>query len=56
MFTQPITKKAIAYVINKDKLMVFTHTEFPEAGVQVPVGTVKKSEEPSKTVLQEIYK
>ncbi|MBN3899877.1 MAG: NUDIX domain-containing protein [Nostoc sp. NOS(2021)] len=40
---------------NKDELMVFTHTEFPEAGVQVPAGTVEESEEPSEAVLREIY-
>ncbi|MEH2109058.1 hypothetical protein [Nostoc sp.] len=46
MSTQPTTKKAIAYVTNKDELMVFTHTDFPKAGVQVPAGTVEESEEP----------
>ncbi|MDM9581372.1 NUDIX domain-containing protein [Nostoc sp. GT001] len=55
MSTQPLIKKAIAYVTNKDGLMVFTHTDFPEAGVQVPAGTVEESEEPSEAVLREIY-
>ncbi|QKQ74778.1 NUDIX domain-containing protein [Nostoc sp. TCL240-02] len=55
MSTQPTTKKAIAYVTNKDELMVFRHTDFPEAGVQVPAGTVEESEEPSEAVLREIY-
>ncbi len=55
MSTQPLIKKAIAYVTNKDELMVFTHTDFPEAGVQVPAGTVEESEEPSEAVLREIY-
>ncbi|MEH1916732.1 NUDIX hydrolase [Nostoc sp.] len=55
MSTQPIIKKAIAYVTNKDELMVFTHTDFPDAGVQVPAGTVEESEEPSEAVLREVY-
>ncbi|WP_414569719.1 NUDIX hydrolase [Nostoc sp. CCY 9925] len=55
MATKSTTKKVIAYVTNKDKLMVFTHTDFPEAGVQVPAGTVEESEEPSEAVVREIY-
>ncbi|MEH2171877.1 NUDIX hydrolase [Nostoc sp.] len=55
MSTQPTIKKVLAYVTNKDELMVFTHTDFPEAGVQVPAGTVEKGEEPSEAVLREIY-
>ncbi|MDZ8107313.1 MAG: NUDIX domain-containing protein [Nostoc sp. DedQUE12a] len=55
MATKSTTKKVIAYVTNKDKLMVFTHTDFPKAGVQVPAGTVEESEEPSEAVVREIY-
>ncbi|MEH2049242.1 NUDIX hydrolase [Nostoc sp.] len=55
MPTQSTTKKAIAYITKNDELMVFTHTDFPEAGVQVPAGTVEENEEPSEAVLREIY-
>ncbi|MEH2389037.1 MAG: NUDIX domain-containing protein [Nostoc sp.] len=55
MYTPTTIKKVIAYVTNKDELMVFTHTDFPEAGIQVPAGTVEESEEPSEAVLRETY-
>ncbi|MFN6565013.1 MAG: NUDIX hydrolase [Nostoc sp. ChiSLP01] len=48
-------KKVIAYITNKDELMVFVHTDFPEAGIQVPAGTVEESEEPSEAVMREIF-
>ncbi|MBW4675731.1 MAG: NUDIX domain-containing protein [Desmonostoc geniculatum HA4340-LM1] len=55
MSTQSTIKKVIAYVTNKDELMVFTHTDFPEAGVQVPAGTIEENEQASEAVLREIY-
>ncbi len=38
MSTQPMIKKAIAYVTKKDELMVFTHTDFL---VERPIEIVK---------------
>ena len=32
---------------------MFSHPDYPEAGIQVPAGTVKKDEEPEKAVLRE---
>ncbi|MDZ8083994.1 MAG: NUDIX domain-containing protein [Nostoc sp. DedQUE12b] len=55
MSNKTIIKKVLAYVTKKNELMVFTHTNFPEAGVQVPAGTVEEDEEPSEAVLREIY-
>ncbi|MDZ7953110.1 NUDIX hydrolase [Nostoc sp. DedQUE09] len=55
MSNKTIIKKVLAYVTKKNKLMVFTHTDFPEAGMQVPAGTVEEGEEPSEAVLREIY-
>jgi hypothetical protein len=40
MSAQPTAIKAIAYVVNKDEFVVFTYTNFSEAGVQVPFSTV----------------
>jgi len=34
---------------------VFTHPHSPEAGVQVPAGTVEKDETPNEAILREAY-
>ena len=33
-------QKAFAYITHGNRLLVFRHVHHPEAGVQVPVGTV----------------
>jgi hypothetical protein len=33
--------KVIAYITHGDRLPVFSHTQYPEAGIQAPAGTVK---------------
>jgi ADP-ribose pyrophosphatase YjhB (NUDIX family) len=48
-------KKVIAYVTNQDKLLVFTHTNFPSFGVQVPAGIVNKNEHLSDAVVRVVY-
>lgn len=45
--------KAIAYITSGDRLLVFEHTDFPDAGVQVPAGTVEQGESPREAVLRE---
>lgn len=47
------TAKVYAYITNRDRLLVFTHTHFPEAGTQVPGGTVDPGEDPAEAVLRE---
>ena len=47
-------KKMLAYVTDGDKLLVFRHRDFPEAGLQVPGGTVKLGEEPEAAVMREV--
>ena len=37
-------QKVLAYIIQDDRLLVFRHTQFPEAGIQVPGGTVEQGE------------
>ena len=41
----PVIHKVFAYITHRDRLLVFRHTDFPEAGIQVPAGTVLKDEE-----------
>jgi 8-oxo-dGTP diphosphatase len=45
---------AIAYITHGDRLLVFRHTQFPEAGIQVPAGTVEPGESPQGAVLREV--
>ncbi len=50
--------KALAYIIrNHDgqpELLTFTHKDFPEAGVQIPAGTVEPHESPATALFREI--
>ena len=45
--------KAYAYIVQFDRLLVFREPDFPEAGVQVPGGTVEPGETYSQAVLRE---
>ena len=47
------TWKVIAHITNGRRLLVFRHTDFPEAGIQVPAGTVDRGETPETAVLRE---
>ena len=42
-----------AYITHGERLLVFEHTDFPEAGIQVPAGTVQIGESPEVAVLRE---
>ncbi len=46
-------RKVVAYITLGDKLLVFNHRDYPEAGVQVPAGTVEEAEELPDAVLRE---
>ncbi len=49
-------KKALAYITNRDgELLVFLHRDFPEAGLQVPAGTVADGEDPDAAALREVF-
>ena len=48
-----IKRKAFAYITHGDRLLVFTHPHAPEAGIQVPAGTVEDNEQPEDAVLRE---
>ena len=50
-----ITRKAFAYITNHDRLLVFDHPDFLDAGIQVPAGTMRDVEEPEAAVLREAH-
>ncbi|HEY8943311.1 MAG TPA: NUDIX domain-containing protein [Polyangiaceae bacterium] len=50
-----IVEKAFAYVTNGGRLLVFTHADFPDAGIQVPAGTICHGESSRSAVLREVH-
>jgi 8-oxo-dGTP pyrophosphatase MutT (NUDIX family) len=46
-------RKVLAYITNANRLLVFRHSDFPEAGIQVPGGTVEPGEEWEAAALRE---
>lgn len=46
-------EKAFAYITSRGRLLVFDHVDFPEAGVQVPAGTIHLGEPPELAALRE---
>lgn len=50
---KPPVRKAFAYITSGKKLLLFTHPDHPDAGVQVPAGTMQRGETASEAVLRE---
>lgn len=48
-----LKRKAFAYITHAHHLLVFSHPAAPEAGIQVPAGTVEPGERPEAAVLRE---
>ena len=48
-----IRHRAYAYITNGRRLLLFTHPESPDAGVQVPAGTIEPGESPKHAVMRE---
>lgn len=48
-----LKRKAFAYITHGQRLLVFRHSFVPEAGIQVPAGTVEPGERPEAAVLRE---
>ena len=46
-------RKVLAYITHAGRLLLFRHTDYPEAGIQVPGGTVAEGEAPEAAVLRE---
>jgi ADP-ribose pyrophosphatase YjhB (NUDIX family) len=53
-----MTRKAYAYVtreaVGVSAVLAFRHRDYPEAGIQVPRGTVDDDEDPAATVVREV--
>jgi 8-oxo-dGTP pyrophosphatase MutT (NUDIX family) len=49
-----MTEKVTAYVTKGDRLLVFEHTHHPEAGIQVPAGSVDPGEPLQEALLREV--
>lgn len=45
--------KAFAYITRRGRLLVFRHPLAPEAGIQVPAGTIREQERPKDAVMRE---
>ncbi|MEM6629077.1 MAG: NUDIX domain-containing protein [Bacteroidota bacterium] len=54
----PIKTKVLGYIVQKvhsvQKLLIFSHQHYPEAGLQVPGGTVEAGEKLEGALLREI--
>lgn len=46
-------EKVYAYITAGDRLLVFQHRDYPEAGIQVPGGTLESGEDPAAGVVRE---
>jgi 8-oxo-dGTP diphosphatase len=51
----PFVRRGVAYITHGDHLLVFRHTQHPEAGIQVPGGTLEDGEAPLAGVLREAH-
>jgi len=51
--------KVLAYITrehkNETQLLVFTHRDYPDAGLQIPAGTVEEGEEIEHALFREIH-
>ena len=50
---KPVIRKVLAYVVWDGRLLVFRHRDHPDAGLQVPAGTVRDTESVEVAVLRE---
>jgi 8-oxo-dGTP diphosphatase len=48
-----VVPKAFAYITRGTELLVFAYVDMPEAGIQVPAGTIEPDEPPERAVLRE---
>lgn len=45
--------RVFTYITNRDHLLVFDHVDFPEAGTQIPGGTIEPGELPESAAIRE---
>jgi 8-oxo-dGTP diphosphatase len=48
-------ERVLAYITQGDRLLVFSHPHYPEAGLQVPGGRIEEGETPLDAVLREAH-
>ena len=53
--TMRVVEKAFAYITRNDELLVFRHVDFPEAGIQIPAGTIDPGESAEAAVVREAH-
>jgi 8-oxo-dGTP diphosphatase len=53
MCSMKIRHRAYAYVTHQDRVLLFTHPDSPEAGIQVPAGGIKDGEDTALAALRE---
>ncbi len=53
--SRSLSETVVAYITDGGKLLVFRHTRYPEAGIQVPAGTVEEGESLADAVLREAH-
>jgi 8-oxo-dGTP diphosphatase len=51
----PTIRKAFAYITHGERLLVFRHPYAPDAGIQVPAGTIRDGEQPEDAVMREAW-
>ncbi len=49
----PVIRKAFAYITHGNRLLIFSHPLAPQAGLQVPAGTMLDCEQPVEAVARE---
>jgi ADP-ribose pyrophosphatase YjhB (NUDIX family) len=50
-----VTRKVVAYITNGNRLLVFRQPDYPNAGIQIPGGTVGHGEALDAAVLREAF-
>ncbi len=53
MATLPRVGKVLCYVVRDRRLLVFRHRDHPDAGLQVPAGTLHPGEDPQAGAIRE---
>ena len=48
-------EKVVVYITRNDELLVFRHKDYPNAGIQVPSGTVQDGETPIQAAFREVF-
>ena len=50
---RPRVRKVLCYIARDGHLLVFRHRDYPEAGLQVPAGTLRDDEDPEAGAIRE---